>query len=255
MAAADDVARIRRALEHAGDVARRFAPGEVAVRYKAGDSPVTDADLAVDAALRRMLPEDDEGWLSEESPDGPARLARRRVWVVDPIDGTREFLEGIPEWSVSIGLVEDGVAVAGGIFAPALDEMLLGSTETGLTLNGGRVAASTRRGLEGALVIVSRWAARRRSLAEAPYRVRVVGPIAYGFALVASGRADAMWSRGPKPEWDVAAGVALVAAGGGHVAAWDGTPVRFNRWPPTVRGIVACGAGLRAAVRRHLESR
>jgi myo-inositol-1(or 4)-monophosphatase len=250
----DDLARIRRALERAGDLARRFAPGDVAVRYKPGDSPVTDADVAVDDLLRRELPADDEGWLSEETADDPARLGRRRVWVVDPIDGTREFLEGIPEWCVSIGLVEDGVAVAGGIFAPALGEMLLGAVGAGVTLNGAPVAPSRRRRLAGALVVVSRWAARKRSFAGAPYRVRAVGPIAYSLGLVASGRADAKWSRGGKPEWDIAAGVALVAAGGGYAAAWDGTPPRFNRWPPSVPGIVVCGAELHREVRRHLAT-
>jgi myo-inositol-1(or 4)-monophosphatase len=249
---ADDLARIRRALEHAGEVALRFPPGEVAVHYKAGDSPVTDADLAVDEALRRELPAVDEGWLSEESADDRARLDCRRLWVVDPIDGTREFLEGVPEWCVSIGLVEDGVAVAGGIFAPVLGEMLLGAGGEGVTLNGGRVAASPRRQVADALVIVSRWAERKKSFADAPYRVRAVGPIAYALGLVASGRADAMWSRGAKREWDVAAGVALITAAGGHASTWDGAPIRFNGWPPTVAGIVVCGAAIEPDVRRHL---
>jgi myo-inositol-1(or 4)-monophosphatase len=251
---ADDLGRIRHALERAGEIARRFAPADVAVHYKAGDSPVTDADLAVDETLRRELPRGDEGWLSEETTDDRARLDRRRVWVVDPIDGTREFLEGVPEWCVSIGLVEDGVAVAGGIFAPARDEMLLGAVEDGVTLNGARVAASPRPELAGALVLVSRWAARKRSFADAPYQVRAVGPVAYALGLIASGRADAMWSRGAKREWDVAAGVALITAGGGHASTWEGTPIRFNGWPPTVAGIVVCGAALERDVRRHLAT-
>ncbi len=145
----EDLARIRGALELAADVIARFSPGTVAVREKDNGSPVTDADLAADEALRRALPAGDEGWLSEETPDDPARLARRRVWVVDPLDGTREFLAGLREWCVSIALVEDRVAVAGGIYAPALGELYLGAPGVGATLEGEPLAISRSETLAG----------------------------------------------------------------------------------------------------------
>ncbi|MBM4442790.1 MAG: hypothetical protein FJ027_20415 [Candidatus Rokubacteria bacterium] len=95
----------------------------------------------------------DEGWLSEESTDARARLRHRRVWIVDPLDGTRELLEHVPPWTVSIGLAEDGAAVAGGVYNPTTGELFLGARETGTTLNGEPVRVSTRDGLEGALVL------------------------------------------------------------------------------------------------------
>lgn len=247
-----DLDRIRDALRAAADVLRGFQPETVRVRYKAATSPVTEADDAADAVLRRTLLAPGEGWLSEETPDDPARLACRRVWVVDPLDGTREFLAGVDEWCVAVGLVEDGQAVAGGICNPRRDEMVLGARGLGVTLNGRPVRASGRSDLAGATVLVSRWALRRsagRRLLGRRLHVVPVGPVAWALALVASGRADAMWSRSAKAEWDLAAGVALVLAAGGYAATWDGGPLRFNRWPPRVPGIVACGRRLVGAVR------
>ncbi len=252
----EDLHRIRRALERAAAILARFTPSRVRVGYK-GNSPVTEADLAVDEALRRELPRHDEGWLSEETPDDPSRLGRRRVWIVDPLDGTREFLAGVPEWSTSIGLAEDGHAVAGGIYNPTTDELFLGSAETGTTLNGQVVRASTRATLDGALVLVTRWTLRRggsHAFAGAPFQPRPVGPLAYALALIAAGRADAMWSRSSKPEWDIAAGVALIAAAGGYAAAWDGGPLAFNRWPPRVSGLAVAGTPLAPAVRAFIAA-
>jgi myo-inositol-1(or 4)-monophosphatase len=246
-----DLDRIRTALQEAGAILRRFPRHRVRVSYKRHDSPVTDADLAVDAALRDGLPRGGEGWLSEETPDAPARLACHRVWVVDPLDGTREYLGGVPQWNVSIGLVEGGTAVAGGVYNPSTDELFLGAPGLGATLNGRPISTSDRTRLEGAVVLVSRWALRRRHAGAAvpPYTVRPVGPLAYGLALIASGRADALWGRSAKSEWDVAAGAALIAAAGGHVTQWDGGLLRFNRWPPRIAGLVAGAAGLRAVLR------
>ena len=128
--------RIHAAIEASRPVFARFTPGEIATEYKVGHDPVTEADRALDAALRKELLRADEGWLSEESVDDPVRLKRSRVWVVDPLDGTREFVEGIPEFCVSIGYVENGNPVAGGIYNPATDETFLGSVDSGLLYNG-----------------------------------------------------------------------------------------------------------------------
>ena len=254
---ARDLERIREALQDAGTILRRFPRHQVAVRYKGHDSPVTEADLAVDAALRDALPRAGEGWLSEETPDDPARLGRHRVWVVDPLDGTREFLAGVPQWNVSIGLVEGGVAVAGGVYNPTTEELFLGAPGVGATLNGRRISTSDRTCLDGAVVLVSRWALRRRREAGGaapPYTMRPVGPLAYSLALIAAGHADAMWGRSAKAEWDVAAGAALIAAAGGHITQWDGAPLAFNRWPPRIPGLVATAAGLRAPLRRLIAA-
>jgi myo-inositol-1(or 4)-monophosphatase len=250
----EDLDRIRKALMSAADVLGCFSADRVGVGYKASNSPVTEADLAVDAVLRRELPRAGEGWLSEESPDDRARLDRRRVWIVDPLDGTREFLEGTPHWTVSIGLAEDGEAVAGGIYNPTTDEMFLGSRETGVTLNDRPVAVSSRATLAEAVVLANRWALRKRpdELTHQPFRVQVVNAMAYSLALIAVGRADALWSRSGKAEWDTAAGVVLVAAAGGRASTYDGGPLRFNAWPPRAPGIVATNGRLHHAVRRFL---
>jgi myo-inositol-1(or 4)-monophosphatase len=253
----DDLERIRTALVRAGAILTRFYGAEISVRYKAPNSPVTEADDAVDEALRRELPRPDEGWLSEESADNQRRLDRRRVWIVDPLDGTREFMEGNPQWTVSIGLAEDGEAVAGGIYNPSTEELFLGARESGVTLNGAPVTVSTRASLEGAVVLVNRWALRKRpaEFTDQPFRVQVVNAMAYTLALIAAGRADAMWSRPPKAEWDTAAGTAMLLAAGGRVTTYEGGPLRFNAWPPRAPGIVATNGPLHHPVQRYLARR
>ena len=249
---ARDLERIREALLEAGTIVRRFSPERVTVRLKGQGGPVTEADLAVDAALRERLPRPGEGWLSEETPDDPARLGCRRVWVVDPLDGTREFLQGVPQWSVSIALSEGGAAVAGGIYNPTTDELFLGAPGLGTTLNGRPVFAGRCTRLAGAVALVTRLATRRWQAGRAtatPYRVQPVGPLAYSLALIASGRADALWGRSSKTEWDVAAGAALITAAGGRITQWDGRPLVFNKWPPRIAGLLAGAGGLHACLR------
>src|SRR5246500_5485566 len=157
----DILTRIAAALEAARGVFAGFTPGEIAAEYKAGHDPVTEADRALDAALRQNLLRDGEGWLSEETVDDFSRLEKQRVWVVDPLDGTRELVAGIPEFCVSIAMVEDGVPVAGGICNPATDELILGSRETGITYNGKPAQPSQRKDLHGALVLASRSEVKR----------------------------------------------------------------------------------------------
>src|ERR1700752_2075284 len=153
--------RIPAALAPSHAVFARFTPGAIETEYKIGHDPVTEADRALDAVLRKELLREGEGWLSEESVDDPVRLQRSRVWVVDPLDGTREFVKGIPEFCVSIGFVEDGRPVAGGIYNPATDETFLGSIDSGVTCNGKSSEPSQRKTLDGALVLASRSEVKR----------------------------------------------------------------------------------------------
>src|SRR6202041_3332036 len=138
----DILVRIEAALEAARQVFDRFTPGEVETEFKAGHDPVTAADRAVDAVLRQNLLRAGEGWLSEETIDDFSRLDRERVWIVDPLDGTREFVKGLPEFCVSIGFVENGVPVAGGIYNPATKETFLGAVDSGVLYNGQTARAS-----------------------------------------------------------------------------------------------------------------
>src|ERR1700729_631359 len=153
---AEILQRIQAALDAARDVFSRFTPGAVETEYKAGHDPVTEADRAVDAVLRENLLREGEGWLSEESADDLSRLDKSRAWVVDPLDGTREFVKGLPEFCVSIGYVENGKPVAGGIYNPATKETFLGAIDCGVQYNGKPAKASDRSKLDGSQVLASR---------------------------------------------------------------------------------------------------
>ncbi|MBV9573446.1 MAG: 3'(2'),5'-bisphosphate nucleotidase CysQ [Acidobacteriales bacterium] len=236
--------RIKAALEAARSVFTGFTPGAIETRYKVGSDPVTEADRAVDRVLRKELLQPGEGWLSEESVDDPTRLERSRVWVVDPLDGTREFVAGIPEFVVSVAMVEDGRPVAGGICNPATGEVFLGSLDSGMTYNGKPASASRRSVVDGATVLASRSEVKRgewQQFAEAPFIVTPMGSVAYKLALVAAGLADATFTLTPKNEWDVAAGAALVQSAGGIVCTLDGADLRCNNQSPLLSGLVACG--------------
>ncbi|MGA8764360.1 MAG: 3'(2'),5'-bisphosphate nucleotidase CysQ [Candidatus Sulfotelmatobacter sp.] len=257
----ESLSRIQAALEAARAVFARFAAGAIDAEYKAGHDPVTEADRALDAVLRKELLRDGEGWLSEESVDDPVRLEKSRVWVVDPLDGTREFVQGIPEYCVSVGLVEDGRPVAGGICNPATNETFLGSLDAGVTYNGSPAHPSERDRLEGALILASRSEVKRgewKPFENAPFKIRPMGSVAYKLALVSAGRADATFTLTPKNEWDVTAGAALVASAGGYVATLDDSALRCNNKSPLLRGLVASGPALReelvALVQQHLSA-
>jgi myo-inositol-1(or 4)-monophosphatase len=250
------LARIESALVCAASVLSRFTPGAVEVEYKAGHDPVTKADRALDDALRTLLLEDGEGWLSEETADDLVRLHKQRVWVVDPLDGTKEFVQGIPEWCVSIAWVHDGEAVAGGILNPASGETFLGSRNTGVKRNGVPVQVSPRKELPGSLVLGSRSEFKRgewKQFQDGSLMLRPVGSVAYKLALVAAGLADATWTLVPKHEWDVAAGTALVQAAGGVVRNLDGSPVSFNARKPWLPGLIAAGPNLYREISRLLN--
>jgi len=241
----DILQRIQSALEAAREVFTRFTPGAIATEYKIGHDPVTEADRSVDAVLRKELLRDGEGWLSEESVDDFSRLEKNRVWVVDPLDGTREFVAGIPEFCVSVGLVEDGKPVAGGICNPATDEIFIGAIDSGVLYNGKPAKPSQRPSLNGALVLASRSEVKRgewKQFDGAGLKIRPMGSVAYKLASVSAGLADVTFTLTPKNEWDVAAGVALVESAGGFVTTLDGTPLRCNNRDPLLKGLIACGS-------------
>ena len=236
--------RIENALGAAVESIASFIPGAVAAEFKVGDDPITEADRTANRILRQALNRDGEGWLSEESFDDSARLENERVWVVDPLDGTREFVAGIPEWCISVGYVENGKAVAGGICNPATRELFLGAVGQGITLNGKAVRASKRRGLSEAVVLASRSEVKRGEwdcFRQAPFVTRPMGSVAYKLALVAAGMADATWTLAPKSEWDIAAGVALVECAGGFARRIDNSLIRFNQESTRLPGLLACG--------------
>lgn len=248
--------RIRSALERARRIAAHFTPARIEMQYKERGDPVTEADRAINEVLRRSLVRDGEGWLSEETADDFDRLNKERVWIVDPIDGTREFVAGIAEWCISIGYIVENRTYAGGICNPQTGEIFIGSRHMGLSYNGRRAHPTRRTALDGALVLASRSefsTGQWDTCDSGRFRIRPVGSVAYKLALVAAGKADATWTTMPKNEWDVAAGVALVESAGGQVWTMENAAPVFNRREPRFNGLAACGPQLREET--HLISR
>jgi myo-inositol-1(or 4)-monophosphatase len=238
------LARIKNALEAAVASISAFVPGAVATEFKVGDDPVTEADRTANRILRESLIRDGEGWLSEESVDDSTRLEKERVWVVDPLDGTREFVTGIPEWCISVGFIENGKAVAGGICNPSTRQLFLGAVGQGITLNGKPVGPSDCRRLSEAVILASRSEVKRGEwdrFKNASFVTRPMGSVAYKLALVAAGLADATWTLAPKNEWDIAAGIALVESAGGFVRQIDNSVIQFNQKSTLLPGLLACG--------------
>jgi myo-inositol-1(or 4)-monophosphatase len=250
-ATAADLEHAVAALRAAGDVLRRHAASAIPFELKNGCSPVTAADHEVDALLRGWLPRPGEAWLSEESDDDPVRLEHGRVWVVDPLDGTRAFVARRPEYSTSIALLEDGVPVLGAVGNPASGVLVSGGLGLGVRCEGAPQLDWPGPG-DGLTVLASRSERKRGEWArheQRGLRVLPMGSVAYSLALVAAGLADATWTLHPKHEWDVAAGAALVWAAGGEVWLPHGGEMRWNHRTPKFASFAACGPGLRDRVR------
>jgi myo-inositol-1(or 4)-monophosphatase len=252
----DILVRIQVALEAAVRSISQFFPGPIEVQYKSDKDPVTEADRTIDRVLREALLKDGEGWLSEESTDDSVRLRKEHVWIVDPLDGTREFIAGIPEWCISIGFVENGIPVAAGICNPATGEVFLGARGRGITRNGHPVRPSACKSLSEITVLASRSEMTRGDwdcCHQCPFVIRPVGSVAYKLALVAAGIADATWTLFPKHEWDVAGGVALVEIAGGFAQHLEGSTLGFNNVSTLIPGLVAGGPHLRAPLTSWLR--
>ena len=246
-----DLAKIEKALLAAREAVSQFTPGRIESEQKAGGDPVTEADLLLDRVLKDILLEPGEGWLSEETADDLARLDKERVWIVDPIDGTREFIEGIPEWCISVGLVINGTPVCGGICNPAADRLFLGMTGAGVTLNGQSVRVTEKAKLDGAKVLASRSEVKRGEwvrFENAPFEVIPMGSVAYKLACVAAGLADATFTLVPKNEWDIAAGCALVTTAGGRIKNSPQSLRPFNHPTTRMDHLIASGKALYQAL-------
>lgn len=224
---------------------------EQEVRHKGPGQPVTDADLLADRILRETLlgARPGYGWLSEETADSPERLSRQVVWVVDPLDGTRSFVNGFPEWAVSVGLAVGGRPVLGVVHNPATGETYHavaggGAFRDGVPIRVAEPGEGTRR------LVASRSEIRRGELdAFGPgWEVAPLGSTTWKMAYVADGRAHAFLSRGPKAEWDVCAASLIVSEAGGVATDAAGAPLTFNRPDPAVRGTLAAHPEVHAAL-------
>ena len=223
----DDLTLLTEAVRAAGKIALKFFTGSYRRWAKSGGSPVTEADLAIDAFLKEELcrARPDYGWLSEESLDDHARLKARRVFIVDPIDGTVAFMKGRPHFTICAAVVEDGRPLSGVVLNPARDECFTAEKDRGAHLNGVSVRVSDRSQIEGCKLLGNHALFRDWP----PMQIENFSSIAYRVALVAQGRFDAMVSLTNKRDWDLAAAdIVLSEAGGALVDEEDRLPVYNN---------------------------
>jgi len=237
-------ARLAASVREAGALALSMFGTPINNWTKFESSPVSDADIAVDRLLHERLVDEDSGiaWLSEESIDDPSRLAARYVWIVDPIDGTRAYLAGSPDWTVSAALVENGRPIAGCLYAPVTDEFFMATANHGATCNGAPIATTDDVTLEHARIagprsLVDRLVARQPSFTVVP-RVR---SLALRLARLAHGACDVAIAGANSHDWDLAAADLLVHEAGGVLTPVGGGAVIYNRAVPRHGVLIAAG--------------
>jgi myo-inositol-1(or 4)-monophosphatase len=234
----------RTAAMAAGAILRGYwNDGSFKIGSKGRNNPVTDADFAADSAIKKILREGfpDYGWLSEETADNPERLAARRVWIVDPLDGTKEFINHVPEFCVAIALAEEGVPILGVTYNPIRHQLFWAARGLGCHLGTRRVRVTRTRALKHATVLASRSEVARGEwrVFDGVTGVRATGSVAYKLAMVAAGNGDATLTRSPKSEWDIASGAALIAEAGGRMTDIEGHELRFNQRSVKRHGLIA----------------
>lgn len=229
----DDVKLLSTVARQAGALAMEYFQCDPKSWTKGEASIVSEADLEVDRLLFKQLlaARPDYGWLSEETAEDAAQLGRKRVFVVDPIDGTRGFLAGAPEWTVSLAVVENGRPIAAALFAPAIGTMFLAFAGGGATRDGEPIRVSARAQIDGACLAGSRRLVRRvteRTPISLEYH-GFVPSLAYRIALVASGDVDVAVAWGGAYDWDLAAADLIVHESGGRLIDLDGTHLTYGR--------------------------
>lgn len=243
------------AAKAAGEIARPFWSGENTVWDKSPDNPVSDADLAVDTYLKDTLraARPDYGWLSEETEDDGERLNRSRVFIVDPIDGTRAFVSGQSTWAHSIAVVENGQVTAGVVYLPLREKLYAATLGGGATLNGAPIRTSKRTAIAGSTLLANKWTLEPRYWATTPPVERHFRPsLAYRIALVAEGRFDMMLTFRDSWEWDIAAGALIATEAGATVTDRHGEALTFNSERRKTSGIHVAPDALHAATRKEM---
>lgn len=246
------------AAQEAGQIALHHKSKGLEINDKPdGAGPVTQADLAVDRALREGLTSarPDIAWLSEETEDDPARLSSKRVFIVDPIDGTRSFIAGETTWAHSLAIVENGVATHGVVYLPEMDLLYSASVSTGAFCNGERLSVSNISDIEDARVLATKPNMDAKHwLGAVPDFKRSHRPsLAYRLCLVAQGRYDAMLTLRPSWEWDIAAGALILAEAGAKVTDRTGIALQFNNAMPQTAGVIGAEVGLHRQIAEKLQ--
>ncbi len=255
-----DMVTLRALARDAGELAMSYIRGGGAESWnKTSGGPVTEADLAInrlcDATLRRARP--DYGWLSEETLDDRSARQKPRCWVVDPIDGTKAYMRGDPDWCVGLAIVEDGRAIAGVLYAPVLDQFYDAYRGGGARLNGRAIRVSSREAEAGIRLIANEGVVTSPRWPEAWPEVELARPkpnsTLLRLAFVASGDWDAALALGEKSDWDIAAGAVLVSEAGGQATTHLGEPFMFNRDVPAQRSVLASGNRLHPLLVRRTK--
>lgn len=251
---------LERLLQDISDIARE-AGSLAQVRHaqgfdrweKAPGNPVCEVDLEVNDLLHERLRglDPDAGWLSEETADDPDRLGKSRVWVVDPIDGTRDFIRGRPGWAVSIALVVDGAPLVGVLDAPDRNEHWQAIRGKGAWRNDSPIMVSPRTVFSGARVPTDQLPRVDADLVA----VHKPNGIALRMAMVAAGEADLVATLRWGNEWDIAAAALIVTEAGGTITDALGRPIRFNSFPPQAFGLLASTPGIHAHAVNRLRER
>lgn len=245
-----DLALLTDAAREAGRIAMRFWRQSPRAWDKGDQGPVTEADIAVNEMLadRLRAARPGYGWLSEESIDDPARLTAAAVFIIDPIDGTRAFIEGQDTFAHSLAVARGGQVTAAVVFLPALDRLYAAADDSPATRNGEAIRASLQGGIAGARMLLTQptLAAEHWPGGVPDLRRSFRSSLAYRLCLVAEGRHDGMATFRPTWEWDVAAGCLIAARAGAEVSDANGAALVFNRAVPSLDGLIVGAPGLHA---------
>lgn len=248
MPAHDDLKLLEDTVYEAGKIARKFYGGDYKRWSKDGGSPVTEADLAVNKHLCDVLTaaRPRYGWLSEENTDDPARLDKRQVFVIDPIDGTIAFLKNRPHFTICAAIVAQGRPACGVVYNPISEELYSARAGAGAHRNGIPIRVGGQSRLEGCAMLGD-----RTQFTQAPWppmHVQSRNSVAYRLVLVADGSADASVSLTPKRDWDLAAADIILHEAGGRLTDANGTILTYNRPNTLQANIVAANPGLHAGI-------
>jgi myo-inositol-1(or 4)-monophosphatase len=253
-----DAALLQDTVREAGALAQSMFRTTLKKWIKGASSPVSEADIAVNDLLEERLrgATPDYGWLSEESADDASRLSRRLTWVVDPIDGTRNYLGGHDEWCVSVALVEDAAPVLAAVFAPVTNEFFFAARGQGTRLNGIKVQATSGTALEFARMAGPKPMVERLNGMGGDIKLHPrIGSLALRLCRVANGTLDAAFAGGNSHDWDLAAADLIVQEADGRMSDLSGDPILYNRREVTHGVLVAAGRDRHASIVAHFRNR
>ena len=255
----EDAKLLRKVTKEAGRIALSYFARDVHTWEKSPDNPVSEADIAVDEFLRTTLMQNRHGygWLSEETEDQPERLQCGRIWIVDPIDGTKAFLKGGDDWGISVALVQDTKPVIAAFYAPVKNAFYFAEHGKGVTKNNTPISVSHQKELSKARMMGDPPAFKLHDFWPTPWpqtmHCEQANSIALRICQVADGQFDCCVTLRPKNDWDVAAADLIIREAGGLLTTGDGDKLVFNRSKPLHNHIVASCADLMPSVMKRVS--